>query len=72
VRATDAVFLGVVAAARQGIAAGELAELKVAPPFKAAARFGYVTLAGRTEAPVMTLFRQFAAQHLCDRGAGTR
>lgn len=66
VRATDAVFLGVVAAARQGMAAGELAELKVAPAFKAAARFGYVTLAGRTEAPVMALFRQFAAQHLRD------
>jgi len=66
VRATDAVFLGVVAAARQNIAAGALAELKVLPAFKAAARFGYVTLAGRTEAPVMVLFRQFAAQHLRD------
>jgi len=66
VRATDAVFLGVVAAARQGMAAGELAELRVSPAFKAAARFGYVTLAGRSEAPVMALFRQFATQHLRD------
>ncbi|HRL30184.1 MAG TPA: LysR family transcriptional regulator, partial [Ottowia sp.] len=50
---TDAVFLGVIAAARSGIEAGRLAELRMAPPLAGGARFAYVRLAGRTEAPVM-------------------
>ena len=66
VRQTDAVFLGVVAAARAGIEAGELAELRMSPPLVAGARFAYVRLAGRTEAPVMRVLRRFVDERLRD------
>ena len=66
VRATDAIFIGIVAAARAGIAAGPRAELPVSPPLTAGARFAFVTLAGRTEAPSMAIFRRFAEEHLRD------
>jgi len=61
-----AVFLGIVAAAREGIAAGRLAELRITPAVRATARFAYVTLSGRTAAPVMRLFRRFVREHLRD------
>ena len=38
----------------------------VRPVLKATARFVYVTLAGRSEAPVMSLLRQFVAQRMVD------
>lgn len=63
---TDAVFLGVVAAARSGLADGSLVELQVRPPLSTGARYAYVTLAGRTEAPAMARFRTFVANHLRD------
>jgi DNA-binding transcriptional LysR family regulator len=61
---TDAVFLGVIAAARDGLKDGNLVELQVEPRLLATARFAYVTLAGRTEAPAMAHFRQFLREHL--------
>lgn len=61
---SQAVFLGLAAAVREGIAAGRLVELPVRPALAARARFAYVTLAGRTEAPVMAVFRRFAAGRL--------
>ena len=63
---TDAIFLGVLAASREGLHAGTLVELPLKPRLQASARFAYVTLAGRTEAPVMTLFRRFVKEHLHD------
>lgn len=66
VECSQAVFLGLAAAARAGIAAGTLVELPVRPLFDFKARFAYVTLAGRTEAPVMAVFRRFAAEQLHD------
>lgn len=66
VKASDAIYLGILAAARAGIAAGQLAELPTAPPLAIGARFAFVTLAGRTEAPSMALFRQFVAERLRD------
>jgi DNA-binding transcriptional LysR family regulator len=66
VSGTRAVFLGIVAAARDGIARGRLVELRVAPRVKVTARFAYVTLEGRTEAPVMKSFRAFVAERLRD------
>lgn len=63
---TRAVFLGIVAAARDAIARGALVELPMHPRVRATARFAYVTLAGRTEAPVMAMFRRFVAEHLHD------
>lgn len=41
-------------------------ELPVSPALNAAARFAYVTLAGRTEAPVMAVLRKFVAERLRD------
>jgi DNA-binding transcriptional LysR family regulator len=61
---TDAVFLGVIAAAHDRLKNGSLVELNVKPRLLATARFAYVTLAGRTEAPAMAYFRQFLREHL--------
>lgn len=66
VQQTRAVFLGVAAAARKDLEAGRLVELRMTPAFEAVARFAYVTLAGRTEAPAMALFRRFVSQQLRD------
>ncbi|ALK97910.1 LysR family transcriptional regulator [Massilia sp. WF1] len=66
VERSQAVFLGLAAAAREGIEAGRLVELPVRPRLEANARFAHVTLAGRTEAPVMAVFRRFAARVLHD------
>ena len=63
---TDAIFLGVIATARSGLADGSLVELALAPALRATARFAYVTLAGRTEAPAMAYFREFVRAHLRD------
>jgi len=66
VKASDAIYFGILAAARAGIKTGQLAELVTEPPLTIGARFAFVTLAGRTEAPSMGLFRQFVAERLRD------
>lgn len=66
VEKTDAVFLGVAAAAREGLDSGRLIELRMSPAFQAVARFAYVALEGRTEAPAMAMFREFTVQRLRD------
>jgi DNA-binding transcriptional LysR family regulator len=63
---TQAIYLGVVAAAKAGLQDRSFIELPIKPKLKAAARFAYVTLAGRTEAPVMDWFRGFVRAHLHD------
>jgi len=42
----------------------ELVELDLAPRVLVTARFAYVSLKGRTEAPVMRLFRGFVNERL--------
>lgn len=64
VERTYAVFLGIAAAARDGMEAGRLVELPITPAFHGAARFAYVRLQGRTEAPAMRVFRDYVSQHL--------
>ncbi|MBL0943695.1 MAG: LysR family transcriptional regulator [Hydrogenophaga sp.] len=66
VERTDTVLLGVLATARERMAAGALAVLPVRPALRATARFAYVTLAGRSEAPVMAILREFVAQRMVD------
>lgn len=66
VRQTDAIFLGIVGAARQGLADGSLVELAMDPPFRGGARLAIITLAGRTELPVMAVFRKFVTSRLVD------
>ena len=63
---SNAIYLGIVAAARTGLQNATLVELPLKPTFTAKARFAYVTLAGRTEAPVMSFLRQFVHDHLHD------
>ncbi|MCH2219014.1 MAG: LysR family transcriptional regulator [Dechloromonas sp.] len=66
VETTDAVFLGIFAAAKIAMAAGRLRELRVQPHAERQGLFALATLAGRTESPSMTLFRDFAQQHFHD------
>ena len=66
VRQTDAVYLGILGAARALLAQGELVVIDVRPPLRAGAMLGLVTLAGRTELPVMRVFRDFVEQTLGD------
>lgn len=63
---TDAIFLGVIAATRCGLNDGSLVALALKPKLVATARYAFVTLAGRTEAPAMAYFRQFVRDHLRD------
>lgn len=70
VRQTDAIYLGILGAARRELASGELAVLQVAPSLDAGARLGMVTLAGRTELPVMVEFRKFVARQLAPDSGG--
>lgn len=63
---TDAVFLGVLGAARAGLEDGSLSVLPMQPPMQGGARFAHVSLLGRTQAPVMALFRRFVDEHLRD------
>ena len=60
------LWLGVIAAALEGLNEGNLVELNVKPKLVATARFAYLTLAGRTEAPAMAYFRAFVRDHLHD------
>lgn len=64
VRQTDAIYLGILGAARRELSLGQLAVLPIEPPVKAGAMLGMVTLAGRTELPVMRVFREFVQQVL--------
>lgn len=61
---TDAIFLGVIAATREGCANGSFVELHLKHKLAATARFAFVNLAGRTEAPAMDYFRSFVYEHL--------
>lgn len=63
---SKAIFLGAAAAAREALQAGRLVELRVTPKLQATARYAYITLVGRSEAPVMKLFRQFVSERLCE------
>ena len=64
VEQTDAIYLGIVAAAHALLAEGRLVALRVQPPLNAGALLGMVTLAGRTELPVVGVFREFVERHL--------
>ena len=63
---TDAIYLGIVGAAREGLEQGRLVELPMQIPLKGQARLALITLAGRTELPVMSVFRAFVQNHLSD------
>ena len=62
VRQTDAVYLGILGAVRGWLDNGELVQLPMLPSLDVGARFALITLAGRTELPVMAEFRRFVTQ----------
>ncbi len=64
VRQTDAIYLGILGAAREPLQRGELVVLNVEPEISAGALLGMVTLTGRTELPVMRVFRDFVERVL--------
>nr|WP_060985655.1 LysR family transcriptional regulator [uncultured Acidovorax sp.] len=64
VQQSDAIYLGILAAARQEMSRGDLVQLSVVPHLDQGAVLGVVTLAGRTEQPVMRVFRDFVARML--------
>jgi DNA-binding transcriptional LysR family regulator len=66
IKVSDAIYLGILGAARAGMETGQLVELLTVPAISAGARFAFVTLAGRTEAPSMAIFRRFVAERLRD------
>lgn len=66
VEQSDAVFLGVHAAARAGLDSGRLTLLPMHPTMRAQARYAVVTLVGRTTAPAMASFRHVLQKHLHD------
>lgn len=59
-RSTDAVLLSIRAAAP------DLMEVPLRPAFDGTARFGLVTLAGRSEPPLLAVVRQLIAERLHD------
>lgn len=58
VRATDAILLAVRASAT------DLAELPVRPALEASARYGMVTLAGRSEPPALEIVRRLVSERV--------
>jgi DNA-binding transcriptional LysR family regulator len=71
VEATDAVFFGIFASARTHLANGRLRELRVQPHVERAGQYALVSLAGRSEAPALKLFRTFVHDHFQDCAGAT-
>ena len=63
---TDAIYLGIVGAAREGMTQGVLMELPMQMPLQGQARLGLITLVGRTELPALAVFREFVQKHMTD------
>jgi DNA-binding transcriptional LysR family regulator len=69
---TDAIFLGILAAANEGVRQGRLVVLDMAQPLRATARFALVSLARRTAGPGWSLLRTFfERQVVTPYGLGT-
>ncbi len=64
VQQSDAIYLGILGAARHELLRGDLVQLRMLPHLDQGAVLGIVTLAGRTEQPVMRVFRDFVARRL--------
>jgi hypothetical protein len=62
---TNAIYLGVMAPAREKVAAGTLVELSVKPE-REAARFAIVRLPGRSEPPALSEIRDIIRKQMRD------
>ncbi|KJK22690.1 LysR family transcriptional regulator [Burkholderiaceae bacterium 16] len=67
VKHSDAILFSILAGVHAEITAGELCELVTTPAVDDGPCYAFFTLAGRTEAPSMELFRRFVDEHLRDR-----
>jgi DNA-binding transcriptional LysR family regulator len=63
---TDAIYMGILAAARSEIDCGALVELKTTPAHNVTVPIVEVRLSGRTEAPALKLLREFMLINLHD------
>lgn len=66
VETTDTIFFGILAAAREQLAAGRLMELPTQQAIALSGHFAVVHLAGRTESPACQLFREFVRDNFHD------
>ena len=64
VEATDAIFFGIFASARERIAAGRLQEIRVEPHVERVGKYALVSLARRSESPALAFFREFVRVNL--------
>ncbi|KAB0499114.1 MULTISPECIES: LysR family transcriptional regulator [Pseudomonas] len=62
VSSTDAIFLGVLASAQEGIRKGDFVELKVNLPIEIGVQFVFVTLANRTKSPILHIAQDFCRE----------
>jgi DNA-binding transcriptional LysR family regulator len=63
---TDAIYMGILAAARSEVDSGALVELKTTPTLNVTIPIVEVRLSGRTEAPALKLLREFMRINLHD------
>jgi DNA-binding transcriptional LysR family regulator len=63
VETTEAVFFGMLRCAKSRIEAGRMKEIQVLPHVERLGRYALVSLAGRSELPVIDVFRDFARLH---------
>ncbi len=66
VKTSDAVFFGVLHAAREDQARGELVELPARPPLKLTSQFAFITLDGATLPAAVRAVREFCVASLRD------
>jgi DNA-binding transcriptional LysR family regulator len=60
VETTEAVFFGMFRCAKSRIEVGQMRELQVLPHVERLGRYALVSLAGRSELPIINVFRNFA------------
>lgn len=63
VETTEAVFFGMFRCAKSRIEVGRMREIQVLPHLERLGRYALVSLAGRSELPVIDMFRDFARLH---------
>jgi DNA-binding transcriptional LysR family regulator len=66
VEATEAVFFGMFRCAKPRIEDGRIRELRIMPHVERLGRYALVSLAGRSELPVVDVFRDFARLHFAE------
>jgi len=63
VESTEAVFFGMFRCAKSRIEEGRMGEIQIMPHVERLGQYALVSLAGRSELPVVDVFRDFAHAH---------